>query len=131
VDVTSGKEAPRSPLSGRRPVAASSGEEAASPASVLYRDIKKLIEASLDRFVIYMHCTSPCFTVFCLIACCYYYRYKLVLLSDIMGMYRQFRAIGRKVHGGEVAPIDCLVGLRLAIALIHGRKQHFALIRHR
>jgi hypothetical protein len=110
VDVTSGKEsgAPRSPSASAAAASAAAGraQSTASRASVLYRDIKQLLEASLDR-------------------------YKLVLLSDIMGMYRNFRAIGRLVNGGEVAPIDCLVGLRLAIACIHGRKQHFALIRHR
>ena len=60
-----------------------------------------------------------------------FYRYKLELLSDIILMLRQFRVIGKQVYNGEVAPIDCLVGLRLVIACVHGRKQYFGLVKHR
>lgn len=58
-------------------------------------------------------------------------RFKLELLSDIIVMLRQFRVIGKVVYNGEVAPIDCLVGLRLAIACIHGKKQFFGIVKNR
>lgn len=58
-------------------------------------------------------------------------RFKLELLNDIIQMLRQFRVIGKLVYEGEVAPIDCLVCLRLAIACIHGKKQYFGLVKNR
>ena len=59
------------------------------------------------------------------------FRFKLELLGDIIVMLKQFRVIGKIVHGGDVAPIDCLVGLRLAIACIHGKKLYFGLVKNR
>lgn len=72
---------------------------------------------------------------FCIFCVCVRGRCKLEALSSVVQMYKVIHIAG--VHhnnedGSSEAPsFDTLVALRLAIALMHARKQFHALVRNR
>lgn len=115
-------------------------DEANNASLDLYVDINKCLLANLDRYVnLCIMCAVYIISDLLILS-----RFNLELLDSLVQMYVSVRSASRKwteaaandadgvMEGSsEADALEALVGLRFTIAMMHARKEHHALVRHR